>query len=286
MPAARRLGSVASTVRVVEQTMDMPRVRYEKRGRVAHIVLDRPHVLNAMDLRMHRELAEVWDDFEADDEVWVGVLTGAGDRAFSVGQDLKELAGRIANGAADRATFGGRGKPGWPRLTERFQLTKPIMAKVRGYALGGGFELALACDIIVAATDATFALPEARLGLIAGAGGVFRLTRQLPLKTAMGYLLTGRHMSATRAFELGLVNDIVPATELDACADRWVRDILRCAPLAVRAIKDAAATSATLPLEQAFTAQYAWEERRRHSRDAREGPLAFVQRRPPRWTGR
>jgi dehydration protein DpgD len=260
-------------------------VRYEKRGHVAYITLDRPHVLNAMNLAMHAELARVWDDFEADEEIRVGVLGGAGERAFSVGQDLDELAARTREATAGTSTFGSRGQAGWPRLTERFELTKPVIAKVRGYALGGGFELALACDVIVAADDAAFALPEARLGLIAGAGGVFRLTRQLPLKTAMGYLMTGRRMTAARAFELGLVNEVVAPDELDACVGEWVRDILRCAPLAVRAIKQAAMASAGRSLEDAFAGRYEWEERRARSRDAREGPLAFSERREPRWSG-
>ncbi|MEU1885872.1 enoyl-CoA-hydratase DpgD [Micromonospora sp. WMMD987] len=261
-------------------------VRYDKNGHVAVVTLDRPEVLNAMDLRMHQELARVWDDFEADDELWVAVLTGAGDRAFSVGQDLKELAGRVRAGTAGTATFGSRGKPGWPRLTERFDLAKPVVAKVRGYAMGGGFELALACDIVVASTDATFALPEARLGLMAGAGGVFRLTRQLPWRTAMGHLLTGRPMTAQRAFELGLVNEVVPADGLDACVDGWVADILRCAPLSVRAIKEAATKSPTMALETAFSTRFRWEEQRMGSMDAVEGPLAFVEKREPRWQGR
>jgi crotonobetainyl-CoA hydratase/dehydration protein DpgD len=263
-----------------------PRVGYAKRGRVAYITLDRPRVLNAMDLRMHTELASAWDEFEADDDVWVGVLTGAGDRAFSVGQDLKELADRVKSGAAGTSTFGSRGKPGWPRLTERFELAKPVVAKVRGYAYGGGFELALACDLIVASDDATFALPEAKLGLIAGAGGVFRLARQLPSRTALGHLMTGRSMTAARAYELGLVNEVVPADELDDCVDGWVRDILRCAPLSVRAVKEAAVRSATMPLDQAFATRYVWEERRMLSADAEEGPLAFVEKRPPQWEGR
>jgi crotonobetainyl-CoA hydratase/dehydration protein DpgD len=177
---------------------DRPRVRYEKKDHVARITLDRPEVLNAMDLRMHEELAAVWDDVENDDEVRVAVLTGAGERSFSVGQDLKERARLNAEGAA-ATTFGSRGQPGWPRLTERFTLSKPVVARVNGYALGGGFELALACDIIVASEDAVFALPEARLGLVPGAGGAFRLTRQLPERIAMGYLLTGRRMSAATA---------------------------------------------------------------------------------------
>jgi dehydration protein DpgD len=261
-------------------------VSYENVGRVAYVTLRRPEVLNAMNLRMHEELAEIWDDFEADDNAWVAVLSGTGTRAFSVGQDLKELAGRVRDGSIGTATFGSRGQPGWPRLTERFDLAKPVIAKVRGYALGGGFELALACDIVVASEDATFALPEAKLGLMAGAGGVFRLTRQVPWKTAMGHLLTGRPMSARRAYELGLVNEVVPAEELDACVEGWAADIVRCAPLSIRAIKEAATRSATVPVEEAFTMRYVWEERRMRSRDAAEGPVAFAEKREPRWEGR
>uniref|UniRef100_A0AAU3GXR6 Enoyl-CoA hydratase-related protein n=1 Tax=Streptomyces sp. NBC_01401 TaxID=2903854 RepID=A0AAU3GXR6_9ACTN len=264
-------------------TGTLTRVRYVKKDWVAHVTLDRPEVLNAMDLRMHEELGRVWDEIEADDEVRVVVLTGAGDRAFSVGQDLKELAGRVRAGTST-STFGSRGKPGFPRLTERFEFSKPVVARVRGFAMGGGFELALACDIIVAAEDAVFALPEAKLGLIAGAGGVFRLAQQLPYRAALGHLMTGRQLAARRALEYGLVNDVVPAQDLDACVDGWVRDILRCAPLSVRAVKEAAAAALTTPLERSFATRYVWEERRTHSRDAQEGPLAFVEKREPEWT--
>jgi crotonobetainyl-CoA hydratase/dehydration protein DpgD len=260
-------------------------VRYEKRGHVAYITLDRPAALNALDLRTHTELAAIWDDFEQDDQLWLGVLTGSGERAFSVGQDLKELVARNESGVA-ASSFGSAGGAGWPRLTERFAMSKPLVARVNGYALGGGFELALACDIIVAAEHAQFALPEARLGLIAGAGGVFRLTRQLATKTAMGYLMTGRRMSAARAYELGLVNEVAPLAELDACVERWVEDLLRSAPLSLRAIKQAAQASSTLPLQQAFDARYEWEERRRASADCKEGPRAFIEKRPPRWSAR
>jgi dehydration protein DpgD len=261
-------------------------VKYRKDGHLATITMNRPEVLNAMNLRMHEELAEIWDDFEQDDEVWAGVLTGAGDRAFSVGQDLKELAGRDATGVAKPSTFGGRGKPGWPRLTERFGLTKPLIARVHGYALGGGFELALACDLIIATEDTRFGLPEAKLGLIAGAGGVFRLSRQLPVRTALGHLMTGRQLSARRAYELGLVNDVVPAADLDDCVRGWATDLLACAPLAVRAVKQAVLTSVDLPLEQAFAARYPREEIRMDSEDAKEGPRAFAERRQPRWQAR
>lgn len=262
------------------------RVRYDKCDRVARVTLDRPEVLNALDLRTHEELAAVWDDVEADDDILVAVLTGAGDRAFSVGQDLTERAAQDRAGPQPPGTFGSRGRPGWPRLTERFELTKPVVARVNGYALGGGFELALACDLIVASDHAVFGLPEVTLGLVPGAGGVFRLARQLPLRTALGHLLTGRQLSAARALDLGLVNDVVPAIDLDACVDGWVRDLLRAAPLAVRAVKQAAYASVDVPLDQAFALRYPEEERRMHSDDAVEGPRAFHEKREPRWQGR
>ncbi|WP_280300383.1 enoyl-CoA hydratase-related protein [Nocardia abscessus] len=227
-------------------------VVYRKHGRVATVELDRPEVLNAMNWRMHAELAQVWDDIERDEEIWVAVLSGRGGRAFSVGQDLKELSQRIAHGDG-YSTFGSAGKPGHPRITDRFGFAKPLIAKVAGYALGGGFELALACDIVIAADNAEFGLTEARLGLIPGAGGVFRLPRQAPYRIALGHLLTGRRMTAARAAELGLVNEVVPAGDLDACTDAWVADILACAPLSVRAIKEAAAPAQTKVLDDDWT---------------------------------
>jgi dehydration protein DpgD len=260
------------------------RVRYEKQGHAAYVTINRPEVLNALDLRTHEELAEVWDGIEKDDRVRVAVLTGAGDRAFSVGQDLKERARLNRDGAAP-TTFGSRGQPGWPRLTERFDFSKPVIARVNGYAFGGGFELALACDIIVASEQATFALPEVQLGLVPGAGGAFRLARQIPLKLAMGYLLTGRRFGASQALQMGLVNQVVPPGELDDCVAEWTDDLVRSAPLAVRAIKEAVLRSLDLTLEEAFTAFYKWETRRMRSRDTVEGPKAFIEKRRPIWDG-
>jgi dehydration protein DpgD len=160
-----------------------------------------------------------------------------------------------------------------------------VIARVNGYALGGGFELALACDLIVAAQHASFALPEARLGLVPGAGGAFRLARQVPVKVAMGYLLTGRRCSAPEALRLGLVNEVVPAAELDACVAGWVADLLRSAPLSVRALKEAVYRSLDMPLEEAFRTRFDWEQRRQGSQDATEGPRAFAERREPVWRG-
>ncbi len=264
----------------------LTRVRLDKSGHLATITLDRPAVLNAMDRQMHVELGRVWDDIESDDTIWASMICGAGDRAFSIGQDLKELAALDAGENPAVSSFGSVGKPGAPRFTDRFDLTKPVLAKVHGYAIGGGFELAMACDLVVAGDDAVFALTEARLGLIAGAGGVFRLPRQVPYRVAMGHLLTGRPMSAARAYELGLVNEVVPRAELDECAAGWLADLLACAPLAVRAAKQAAARSVDLPLPEAFRTEYPAEVVRSHSADAVEGPRAFAAKRPPRWLGR
>ena len=264
---------------------DLRFVGYEKRDRVATITMRRPEVLNAMNVGMHEELAWIWEDFESDPDVWVGVLTGSGDRAFSVGQDLKELADRDARGVAGLSSFGSRGKPGAPRLTDRFDITKPLVAKVRGYALGGGFELALACDLIVASSDAEFGLPEVRLGLVAGAGGVFRLGRQLPPRVAVGYLLTGRRMTADDALRYGLVNEVVEPERLDVATQAWLDGLLRGAPLAVRATKQAMWRSLDLPLRDAFDEVYPAEELRKRSSDAKEGPRAFAEGRPPSWTG-
>ena len=261
-------------------------VLYEKRDRVAYITLNRPNVLNALNAEVHSLLCEIWDDFESDDDLLVGVMMGAGTRAFSVGQDLNELASQPPGSEASRTTYGSKGKPGWPRITERFEVTKPLVAKVRGYAIGGGFELALACDVIVASRDASFSLPEARWGLVPGAGGAFRLVKELPWKSAMAHLLTGRAISADRAWQLGLISDLAEPDELDACVDGWVRDILAAAPLALRSIKEAAFRSLTMPLDEAFNETYVWEERRRGSADASEGPRAFREKRLPNWSGR
>jgi enoyl-CoA hydratase/carnithine racemase len=246
---------------------------------VGRLTINRPERLNAMDSHAHLALSEALDTCAADPEVRVLVLTGAGDRAFSVGRDLRELAGDADPAVADR----------WAkvrRLTDRHDFPKPIIAQVRGMALGGGFEIAMACDIIVAAEDATFALPEPRRGLIPFAGGVHRLPRQLPLKVAMGLLLTGRTMDAGRAYTLGLVNEVVPVSGLDAAVSTWVADILSCAPLSIRAIKQCVVDGLSLPLEQAMIAIYPAEEARKASSDSLEGPRAFAEKRAPIWAGR
>ena len=260
------------------------RVIYEKKDKIAYVTIDREERLNALDSRTHEELLEIWNDFNADHNLRVAVLTGKGTKSFSVGQDLKELNSRN-NGVIKPSSFGSKRASGSPRLTDRFDILKPIIAKVNGYAIGGGFELALACDIIIAADHSSFSLPEARLGLVPGAGGVFRLAKQLPKKIAAGYLMTGRSMSATRALELGLVNQVVPLSELDQCVDEWTRDIIRCAPLSVSSIKEAIIKSDSLSVEEAFKVDYQVDKERIAGHDCIEGVLAFNEKRVPIWKG-
>ena len=254
------------------------------RHHVARITIDRPARMNAFDDDTHVEFSRAIDEVEANEDIWVAVITGAGDRAFSAGRDLKWTASMSAASPEEQAASAAK-LATTTRLQDRFDIVKPIIARVNGFALGGGLELALACDIIVAAEHAEFGLPEPRRGLIAGAMGVHRLPRHIPYHVAMGHLLTGRHLTAARAYELGLVNEVVPTARLDEAVDGWVADILACSPVAVRATKQSALEALHLPLRDANRHVAAWEAKRRVSNDAKEGPRAFAEKRPPQWTG-
>jgi enoyl-CoA hydratase/carnithine racemase len=252
---------------------------YETHGHIAVVTLNRPERLNALHPPAHVELHEIWNDFERNPEVWVGILTGAGEKAFSAGNDLKYTAEHGAHtGRPVASGFGG--------ITNRTTCWKPIIAAVNGFALGGGFEMALACDIIIAADHARLGLPEPRVGLMAAAGGVHRLLRMMPHKIAMGYMLTGRHMTAQEAHRWGIVNEVVPLADLMATVHRWADDILACAPLSIRASKQAALMGLGQPLEIALNLNYTEALKMRHSEDTVEGPRAFAEKRPPRWQGR
>jgi crotonobetainyl-CoA hydratase len=255
---------------------------YEKRDRVAYVTLNRPERMNALDNQSHRELIEIFDDFAADADAWVAIITGAGERAFCAGNDLKATAQASANGEK-RVDPGSR----FAAITRGYSCPKPLIAAVNGVAAGGGFEIALACDIVVAADTARFGLPEPRVGLIAGAGGIHRLTRQIPLKQAMGMLLTGRLVSAAEGYRLGFVNDVVPAADLMPTATRWAEEILECSPLLVALTKEAARDGYGLDVDAAIVRD--WEQRIPRmlgSHDYIEGPRAFAEKRRPAWTGR
>jgi len=258
---------------------------FDVKDHVARITLNRPEAMNSMNPELRWELSKHWDEVEDNDDIWVAVITGAGERAFSAGADLKHRARERNAGDALRTKWKIMASE-TTSLIERWLFPKPIIARVNGFALGGGLEQALACDIIIAADHAELGLPEPRRGLIAGSAGVHRLPRQIGLKPAMGYMLTGRHMSAQRAYELGLVNQVVPMEKLDETVEEWVSDILRCAPLAVRATKQAAMSGLNYPLPQAFYTAYPADRLRQKSHDASEGPRAFAEKRPPNWSGR
>jgi enoyl-CoA hydratase/carnithine racemase len=218
----------------------------------------------------------------ADDELRVAIFTGRGDRAFCAGRDLKWAAQHPESSEWTQHSA----KGGFGGMAERFDLTKPIIAAVNGYALGGGLEMVLACDVIVASAHARFGLPDARVGYVAVSGGVQGLPRHMPLKIAAGMILTGKDISAQEAHQWGLVNQVVAHESLLASAKQWANDILECAPLAIRASKEMMYRSLDLPLEESIRRQYAWQQRALAAEDHREGVQAFAERRKPRWKGR
>jgi len=247
----------------------------ERDGRLLIVTLNRPERYNALHFPAHFELAEVWDEFAADPELWVAIVTGAGDKAFCAGNDLRFQA---------EGNVGKRCPTGFAGLTNRYDLNKPVIAAVNGFAMGGGFEVALACDLIVAAENAIFALPEPRVGLMAGAGGVHRLPRLIGQKRALGMILTGRRVGPEEGKELGFVNEVVPEGEAVAGARRWAGQILECAPISIRASKEAVyAGLDEATLEAAINRTYEEQHVLIDSADYIEGPKAFAEKRPPVW---
>ena len=247
---------------------------------VARVTIDRPDVLNAIDAAAEAELQSIWSAIEADRDVRVVVLTGAGDRAFCTGADMKDGSGESGLEYWAKARPGGFGG-----IAMRETLDVPVIARVNGHAIGGGLEVVLGCDIVVAAEEATFALPEARVGRLPLDGGMTLLQRQIPYRHAMGMLLTGRRIKAREALDFGLINEVVPRAELDAAIDRWLNDVLACAPLSVRAIKQAVRRTAHLAAREAQAMRLPAVIEALQSQDAGEGVRAFLEKRKPNWTG-
>ncbi|GAA1951240.1 crotonase/enoyl-CoA hydratase family protein [Amycolatopsis minnesotensis] len=255
--------------------MSTPEVRTEAIGSTLLITIDRPNARNAIDAATAAGIAEALDRLETDPALRAGVLTGA-DGTFSAGMDLK-AALRGESPSIEGRGFGG--------LTEA-ETTKPLVAAVEGWAMGGGFELALGCDLIVAAEDAKFGLPEVKRGLIAAGGGVIRLPKRIPHHLAMEFLLTGEPVSGARAGELGLVNRVVESGEATAVALQLAELITANAPLALAAVKKIVRAAEGISEPEAFSLQRKEMSQLMQSKDVREGMTAFAERRDPKWEGK
>ena len=256
-------------------------VNYEIHGEVVLITLDRPKA-NAIDVKTSYELGEAFIRFRDDYNLRAAVITGAGDRFFCGGWDLKAA----SEGEAIDADFGPGGFAG---LTELWDLNKPVIAAVNGLAVGGGFELALAADLIIASTSAEFFVPEATLGLIPDSGGILRLPRRLPKPVAMDMLMTGRRMGVEEAKHYGLVNRSCDPDDLINDALEWAHQISNSAPLSLAAIKSVMRSTEMMGLEEAYELMRSGKIEAYHkmlnSEDAKEGPIAFSEKRSPEWKG-
>ena len=254
-------------------------VRLDIDGHVARVTIDRPETLNAIDAATDTELEQIWRRLETDANVRAVVLTGAGERAFCVGADMKNV------GRSGLEYWAGGNPNGFGGISLRTTLDIPVIARVNGHALGGGFEMMLGCDIVIAAEEATFGLPEPRVGRLPLDGGMVLLQRQVPFRQAMGVLLTGRRLRAAEALAIGLVNEVVPRAGLDAAVARWLADVLACAPLSLRAIKQSVRRTAHLAAAEAQAQRLPAVMACLASRDGEEGVAAFREKRAPVWTG-
>ena len=254
-------------------------LKTETEGHILTITINRPDVMNSLHPPSHREFHEVWEDFNKNEDLWIAIITGEGDRAFSAGNDLKYQAS-----GGDRS---GMPSTGFAGLTNRFDLYKPVIAAVNGVAMGGGMEIALACDLIIASDNARFALPEPKVGLAALAGGMQRLPRQIGMKNAMGMMLTGRHVGADEAKELGIVNQVVTQENLMSATMEWAKQIESCSPMSIRATKQVAYQSLNeADLQKSLQGNYSAVADLVKSKDFIEGPKAFAEKRAPDWKGK
>ena len=260
----------------------MPVVLYEKRDHTIIITLNRPEAMNAINQDVRREFAESLTRFRDDNDARTAIVTGAGEKSFSAGADLKEMSSRQLEGGGPSPFWGAT-----PAVMMRqIELWKPVIAAVNGYCIAGGLELALACDILIASENASFSLTEVTRGIIPGNGGTQLLPRTVPLGRAFQMLFTGERIDAQEAYRIGLVNRVVPLSELMAAAEELAQRINESAPISVRFVKEVALKGLDLPLMDGLRMESLFSTMIHMTEDAREGPVAFVEKRKPVYKGR
>jgi enoyl-CoA hydratase/carnithine racemase len=253
---------------------------YEVKDKVAYITINRPEAMNAMDAEVYAELSKAWIDVRDNPEVWIAIITGAGEKSFTAGADLKSF----IPATREKADFWLTQKN--MLLNRGLEVWKPVIAAVNGYCLAGGMTLLFATDIRIAAEQAVFEISEVKRAILPGNGGTQRALRQLPYPIAMEMLLLGRRLTAQEALNYGLINKIVPLKELMPTAEQYARRLCESGPLAVRAIKELAIRSQYLPLEHGLRLEESFQEFLRGTEDAKEGPRAFAEKRKPEYKAR
>jgi enoyl-CoA hydratase len=253
---------------------------YEKKDKIAYLTINRAEALNALDTTTWREVFGAIDDFRGDDDSWVMIVTGAGDKAFSVGVDLKSTISSLADGKADELK--------WTRETSTWfrDIYKPVIAAVNGFCFAGAMEMVLATDIRVASENAVFGQIEAKWGIFTSGGGTVRLVREVSWCNAMELLLAAQPISAQEAYRMGLVNRVVPLKDLMPTAEAMARQICQNGPLVVRAMKEAGLRSLSLPMEEALNMESIVGKMIFNTQDAKEGPRAFAEKRAPHFVGK
>ncbi len=254
-------------------------VLYEKKGKIAYITLNRPKAFNAASPNLAKELSDALIDFRSDDELLAAIITGSGEKAFCAGADIKTMIPFLKE-------LGGKQWLSAPTVMRGLELWKPLVAAVNGVCLGGGLEIALACDLRIASENASFGVPEVTLGLIPGWGGTQRLPRFIPRCIAADLLLTGRPISAQEAYRVGLVNKVVPLAELMPTAEEYAKALCRPGPMAVRAAKEAMVKGSDMSLEQGLTLEEKLEDFCLRTEDIEEGTKAFIEKRKASFKGK